>query len=113
MENKHFAVYFTSNNARIVSGINPNLDVSGHPHILINPSLKEVKGVAPHHWKIKKRRIIPMTAKEARERDAHIAKYGVDNNVKMPTKLKPVKVEKKKGALAKLKDWLDYKVRKA
>lgn len=111
MENKHFAVYFTDTNARIVVGIDPTIDVSGHPHILINPSLKEVKKVAPQYWKIKKGRIIPMTAKEMKERDALISRKGIDNSINLP-KAKP-RADGKKSAWQRLKDWLDYKVRKA
>ena len=87
---KHFAVVFTANNARLVMGINPD-DYKHNSRAVINPDLSRVRGTPPHFWKRIGDEIHPMSAVEQNAVRAHHAKHGVDNVVQTPASKSLVK----------------------
>jgi len=77
-------VVFTENNARVFKNP-PSVEYLSQFHnTLINPSFKHVVGIAPHHWKVVDGEIHPMDIGERHNRDKHIARFGVNNNVLIP-----------------------------
>lgn len=75
------AAIFTTNNCRVVKGVDPN-HFSGWKNVVVNPDLSKVRGLPPHHWKLGKNgSILPMSKNERLQRDQHIEKHGADNRV--------------------------------
>lgn len=95
-------VYFTENNARVI--VNPGpaqvaaLAVVPAERIVKDPDLSQVKGVAPHFWKLEGGAILPMTPEEQAVRLQELAP-GVDNVVP-PAVPAPVPVDER-GRIAK------------
>lgn len=95
-------IKFTTNNARILEI--PEADVMAfqqlHPGCLVNPSMDRVAGFPPHHWNVVDGRLEPMNGFEQAQRDAEIAKNGVDNDigerivaVKLPVQKKRINMQ--------------------
>lgn len=72
---------FTKNNVRIE--VNPeNLQrFEGYKNIVINPDLSKVIGVAPHFWKLKKGKVLPMSPTERGARLKTIERIGIQNEL--------------------------------
>lgn len=79
-------VIFTANNARIlqVEDSDPYKSMS---NALVDPDLKGLRGIPPHHWKLVDGKVVEMTPVEKASRDSHIEKHGADNRVRhLPSK---------------------------
>lgn len=75
---KNFVVLFIDYNARII--VNPK-DLEEYrklPNAVVNPDLSRVKGVPPHLWRLtKSKNIVPISGREAQERESLIRKHGI------------------------------------
>lgn len=91
---KNFVVLFLDYNARII--VNPqNLEEYRKlPNAVVNPDLSRVQGVPPHLWRLSRsKNIMPITGRQAQEREANIRKHGIDKFI-------PPELPKKKSGLA-------------
>lgn len=84
MKERHTAVFFTRNNARIF----PFKEMSDLPrtkNIVVNPDLSLVEGIPPHHWKLEHGKVLPMNDVEKKIRDHDIATKGIENKIEDST----------------------------
>jgi len=89
---KQYIVIFTDHNA-IVKKIADGQEHDLPANSLLNPDLKAVHKIAPHHWKREGDKIVPMTLYEKNRRNKEIAKlFILDNRTLLKQKKKSVNI---------------------
>ena len=81
-EDSMTVVIFTSNNARILSGVEDITPYSDNPDLVVDPDLTQVRGIPPHYWKLEKGVVVPMSKSERERRDLEHVNNKVDNEIK-------------------------------
>ena len=86
-------VYFTPNNARVVYMDSPPSKLG--LNYVVDPDLSAVKGLPPHQWKLSAGLVLPLSPEELEDRELHILKYGIINDLNMAAPAKTYRMPAK------------------